>query len=110
MAGGAAAATPEQALVAVARIAEQAFPVRAPEVDPIYEEADFAADVFEPRGRRCSCWWPIPGRQLCLRRSGLRCSIPPEAGRRRDRPMGWALLRRSVIRASYGPAGPRGVG
>ena len=39
-------ATPELALATVTRIAEHAFPTAAPVVDPIYEEADFAADFF----------------------------------------------------------------
>ncbi len=38
--------TPELALATVARIAEHAFPAAAPVEDPIYEEADFAADFF----------------------------------------------------------------
>ena len=38
--------TPELALASVARIAEHAFPQGRPPQDPIYEEADFAADFF----------------------------------------------------------------
>jgi phosphoenolpyruvate carboxylase len=39
-------ATPELALATVARIAEHVFPAGVPPADPIYEEADFAADFF----------------------------------------------------------------
>jgi len=38
--------TPELALATVARLAEHAFPATRPGPDPIYEEADFAADFF----------------------------------------------------------------
>jgi phosphoenolpyruvate carboxylase len=38
--------TPELALATVARIAEHAFPASPPPPDPIYDEADFAADFF----------------------------------------------------------------
>jgi phosphoenolpyruvate carboxylase len=38
--------TPELALATVTRIAEFAFPLTAPPIDPIYDEPDFAADFF----------------------------------------------------------------
>jgi phosphoenolpyruvate carboxylase len=38
--------TPEMALATVARLAEHAFPQTVPAADPIYDEADFAADFF----------------------------------------------------------------
>ena len=38
--------TPELALATVSRIAEFAFPLTAPPIDPIYDEPDFAADFF----------------------------------------------------------------
>ena len=39
--------TPELALATIARIAEHAFPPSAPpQADPVYEDADFAADFF----------------------------------------------------------------
>jgi phosphoenolpyruvate carboxylase len=39
-------ATPELALATIIRIAEHAFPATLPSGDPIYDEADFAADFF----------------------------------------------------------------